>query len=105
MLKVNHTTNSLHYRVYQKDERVLELKHTKTKLVQDSLFQNKLNVFDNLLVMEYFKYSKKVFCRDYQYTNWIIDFQRRPKRYKFINSTSHSLISSYLESQLIKQHK
>lgn len=43
ILKVNRRNNSLHYRVYQKNERVrfeLELKHRQTKLVQDYLFQN-----------------------------------------------------------------
>lgn len=43
MLKVNRRNNSLHYRVYQKNESVrfeLELKHRQTKLVQDYLFHN-----------------------------------------------------------------
>lgn len=57
-LKVNRKNNSIHYRVYQKNEGVrfeLELKHRKTKLAQDYLFQNKLSDFEALLVMEYFK--------------------------------------------------
>ena len=57
-LKVNRKNNSIHYRVYQKNEGVrfeLELKHRKTTLAQDYLFQNKLSDFEALLVMEYFK--------------------------------------------------
>ena len=61
MLKVNRRNNSLHYRVYQKNERVrfeLELKHRQTKLIQDYLFQNQLDVFEYELVLQYFKYSE-----------------------------------------------
>nr|YP_010516878.1 hypothetical protein ON958_pgp040 [Haslea pseudostrearia]UXN44660.1 hypothetical protein [Haslea pseudostrearia] len=108
ILKVNRRNNSLHYRVYQKNERVrfeLELKHRKTKLVQDYLFQNKLDVFEDLLVMEYFKYSEKVLCIDYQYTDWILDFQRRSRVCQLVNSTSRSLTTSYLESQIIEQQE
>ena len=57
MLKVNRRNNSRHYRVYQKDETVrfeLELKHRQTRLVQDYLFQNQLDVFENQLVIKYF---------------------------------------------------
>ena len=108
ILKVNRRNNSVHYRVYQKNERVrfeLELKHRKTKLVQDYLFQNKLDVFEDLLVMEYFKYSEKVLCIDYRYTDWILDFQRRRRVCQLVNSTSRSLITSYLESQIIEQQE
>ena len=52
MLKVNRRNNSLHYRVYQKNERVrfeLELKHRQTKLIQDYLFQNQLAIFEDHL--------------------------------------------------------
>ena len=48
ILKVNRRNNSVHYRVYQKDQRVrfeIELKHRQTKLVQDYLFQNQLDIF------------------------------------------------------------
>jgi hypothetical protein len=43
ILKVNRRNNSVHYRVYQKDQRVrfeIELKHRQTKLVQNYLFNN-----------------------------------------------------------------
>ena len=58
MLKVNRRNNSLHYRVYQKNERVrfeLELKHRQTKLVQDYLFQNQLAILEDQLFRQYFK--------------------------------------------------
>ena len=80
MLKVNRRNNSLHSRVYQKNERVrfeLELKHRQTKLVQDYLFQNQLTIFEDHLVRQYFKYSGKVLRLDYVYTDWIVDFKRR----------------------------
>lgn len=104
MLKINRRNNSLHYRVYQKHERVrfeLELKHRQTKLVQDYLFQNQLAVFEDHLVRQYFKYSGKVLRLDYVYTDWIVDFQRRLQ-----GSLNHrSLVTSYLESQLIEEEK
>lgn len=80
MLKVNRRNNSRHYRVYQKDETVrfeLELKHRQTKLVQDYLFNNQLDVFEYELVLQYFKYFERVLRSDYFYTDWILDFQRR----------------------------
>ena len=54
MLKVNRRNNSRHYRVYQIDESIrfeLELKHRQTKLVQDYLFENQLDVFEHSLVI------------------------------------------------------
>ena len=104
MLKVNRRNNSLHYRVYQKNKRVrfeLELKHRQTKLVQDYLFQNQLAIFEDHLVRQYFKYSGKVLRLDYVYTDWIVDFQRRFQG----NLNSRSLVTSYLESQLIKEQE
>ena len=95
----------MHYRVYQKDKNVrfeLKLKHRKTKLIQDYLFNNQLNVFEDQLVIQYFKYSVKVLYLDDQYTDWIIDFQRRWRGYNLVNSTSRSLVTSYLESQAVQ---
>ncbi len=87
MLKVNRRNISLHYRVYQKDQDVrfeIELKHRQTKLVQDYLFNNQLDVFERQLVIQYFKYSGQVLRLDYQYTDWIVDFRRR---YQLVNPT------------------
>ena len=60
-LKVNRRNNSVHYWVYQKDQRVgfeIELKHRQTKLVQDYLFQNQLDIFEHQLVIKYFQYPE-----------------------------------------------
>ena len=104
MLKVNRRNNSRHYRVYQKDETArfeLELKHRQTKLVQDYLFENQLDVFEHQLVMEYFEYSGQVLRSDYPYTDWIIDFQRRCQG----NPTFRPLMTSYLENRIIKNQE
>ena len=104
MLKINRRNNSLHYRVYQKDERVrfeLEFKHRQTKLVQDYLFKNQFDIFEHELVTQYFKYSGRVLDVNYVYTDWIVDFQRRSQG----NLNSRSLVTSYLESQIIKQQE
>ena len=102
MLKVNRRNNSRHYRVYQKDETVrfeLELKHRQTKLVQDYLFENQLDVFEHYLVIQYFQYSGQVLRSDYSYTDWVVDFQRR--HHKLVNITYRSLVISYLENQIV----
>ena len=104
MLKVNRRNNSRHYRVYQRDETVrfeleLELKHRQTKLVQDYLFDNQLDVFEHYLVIQYFQYSDQVLRSDYSYTDWVVDFQRR--HHQLLNLTSRSLVISYLENQII----
>lgn len=99
MLKVNRRNNSVHYRIYQKDQRVrfeIELKHRQTKLVQDYLFQNQFAVFEHQLVKQYFQYSKRILCLDYPYTDWVIDFQRK---YRQVNSTNSSLLINYLENR------
>ena len=108
MLKVNRRNNSVHYRVYQKDQRVrfeMELKYRKTKLVQDYLFHNQLDMFEHHLVLQYSQYSERVLCLDYQYTDWILDFQRRYRGYDLVNSTSRSLVISYLENQIIENQE
>ena len=102
MLKVNRRNNSRHYRVYQRDETVrfeLELKHRQTKLVQDYLFENQLDVFEHYLVIQYFQYSDQILRSDYSYTDWVVDFQRR--HHQLVNLTSRSLVISYLENQII----
>jgi len=99
ILKVNRRNNSVHYRVYQKDQMVrfeIELKHRQTKLVQNYLFNNQLDIFEQQLVIQYFKYSGRVLRLDYVYTDWIVDFQRRQQR----NPTSRSLVTSYLEIEM-----
>jgi len=101
---VNRRNNSVHYRVYQKDQRVrfeIELKHRQTKLVQDYLFNNQLDIFEQQLVIQYFKYSGRVLRLDYVYTDWIVDFQRRQQR----NPTSRSLVTSYLETGMGNQEE
>ena len=80
ILKVNRRNNSVHYRVYQKNQNVrfeIELKHRKTKLVQDYLFQNQLDIFEHHLVIQYFEYSGQILRSDYPYTDWILHYQRR----------------------------
>lgn len=102
ILKVNRRNNSVHYRVYQKDQRVgfeIEFKHRQTKLVQDYLFNNQLDIFEQQLVIQYFKYSGRVLRLDYVYTDWIVDFQRRQQK----NPTSRSLVTSYLKTGIGNQ--
>lgn len=66
ILKINRRNNSLHYHVYQKDQLIrfeLEFKKQKTKLVQDYLFDNYLDVFECELVRQYFRYSGQINIR------------------------------------------
>jgi hypothetical protein len=104
MLKVNRRNNSRHYRVYQKDETVrfeLELKHRQTRLVQDYLFQNQLDIFEHHLVIQYFEYSGQILRSDYPYTDWILHYQRR----YWGNPTFRPLMTSYLDNQLIRNQE
>lgn len=104
MLKVNRRNNSVHYRAYQKNQKTrfeIELKHRQTKLVQDYLFNNQLEIFEHQLVIQYFKYSVRVLRLGSVYTDWVVDFQRRQQR----NLTSHSLVTSYLETEICNQEE
>lgn len=61
------------------------------------MFNNQLNSFEHHLVTEYFKYSRKVLCSDYPYTDWILDYQRR----YWGNPTFRLLMTNYLDNQEI----
>jgi hypothetical protein len=65
------------------------------------LFNNQLDIFEHQLVIQYFKYSGRVLRLDYVYTDWLVDFQRRQKR----NTTSRSLVTSYLETRMSNQEE
>lgn len=60
------------------------------------MFNNQLDIFEHQLVTQYFKYSGRVLRIDSVYTDWVVDFQRRQQ----INYTSHSLVTSYLETKM-----
>nr|YP_010444203.1 hypothetical protein, Heak293_Cp026_like [Fibrocapsa japonica]UTE95090.1 hypothetical protein, Heak293_Cp026_like [Fibrocapsa japonica] len=101
MLKIDRRNNSLHYRVYQKDQVIrfeLEFKKRQTKLVQDSLFDNHLDVFEHELVRLYFRYSGQMLHLNYQYTDWVVDFRRRSL---LVNSNNRPLLTSYLKNQIL----
>ena len=105
VLKVNRRNNSLHYRVYQKDQGVrfeLEFKHRHTKLVQNYLFNNQLDLFEDKLVLQFFKYSGQVLCLDYQYTGWVVDFRRR---YSIVAPSNPTLLTSYLKNRRISEEE
>jgi len=102
MLKVNRRKNSIHYRVYQKNRSVgfeIEYKHRQTKLVEDFLFKDQFELFENQLVLKYFKYSERILDLNYQYTDWIVDY---PKRHPLTN-TNRVLVTSYI-SYILKKH-
>ena len=101
MLKVNRRNNSLHYRIYQKDQVVrfeLEFKHRQTQLVQDYLFHDQLDIFEHKLILQYFKYSGQVLRLDYQYADWIVDFRRECR---LVDPSNRALLTSYLENQIM----
>lgn len=101
MLKINRKNNLFHYRVYQKDDDVhfeLEFKHLLTKLVQYYLFYNQFDIFEHQLALQYFQYSEQVLRSNYQYTDWIVDFQRR--HHQLVNFNSRSLVTNYLRIEI-----
>lgn len=89
----------MHYRVYQKDDQTrfeIKFKHRQTKLVQNFLFQNKLELFEDQLARKYFQYSKRIICLDYPYTDWVLNFQRK---YRW-DEVYQGLVTIYLEKRL-----
>jgi uncharacterized protein YutD len=79
----------------------LELKHRQTKLVQDYLFENQLDIFEHEVVKQYVQYSDQVLRSDYIYADWVLDFQRRQPHLQLVNLNSRSLIMIYRENQMI----
>jgi len=56
-----------------------------------------MDIFEDKLVLQFFKYSGQMLRLDYPYTDWIIDFQRRYQG----KPTFRPLVTSYLKNQLI----
>ena len=95
-----------HYWIYQKDKDIrleLEFKHRQTKLVENYLFHNQLDIFEHQLVLQFFKYSGRVLNLNYIYTDWILDFQR--KYHQLVNYNSRLLTTSYLDNELVNQEE
>ena len=100
MLKVNRRNNSVHYRIYQKNQNVrfeLELKYRQTRLVQNYLFNNQIDIFENKLVHQFFKSSEKYLRVDSPCSNWIVDFKRRSQDKTLVRS----LVTSYFKNKQI----
>ena len=101
MLKVNRRNNSLHYRVYQKNQFIrfeLEFKNRQTKLVQNYLFRNDFSICENKLVHQYFKYSRQILHLNYPYADWVNSFERKSR---LVNSGSQLLLTSYLKNTIM----
>ena len=105
-LNINRRNNLFHYWIYQKDKDIrleLEFKHRQTKLVENYLFHNQLDIFEHQLVLQFFKYSGRVLNLNYIYTDWILDFQR--KYHQLVNYNSRLLTTSYLDNELVNQEE
>ena len=79
----------------------LELKYRQTKLVQNYLFANQLDIFEYELILKYFKYSEQLLGSNYYYTDWILDFQ---KQYWDVTAFC-SLVTNYSENQIINNQE
>lgn len=91
---------SVKQKLYTVNENVrfeIEYKNWQTKLVEDFLFQDQFELFENQLVLKYFQYSKRILDLNYVYTDWIIDYQRRHK----LIATNRILVTSYLKNKTI----
>ena len=64
------------------------------------MFNDKLSVFENQLVTQYFKSFKRVGSLYFQYTDWIVDFQRRCR---LKNIISPVLVTNYFGNQISSQ--
>jgi hypothetical protein len=98
MLKVNRRNNSVHYRIYQKNQNVrfeLELKYHQARLVQNDLFNNQIDIFENKLVHQFFKSSGKYLRVKSPCSDWIVDFKRRCQD----KTTFRPLVIDYLKNQ------
>lgn len=105
VLKVNRRNNSFHYPVYQKDQGVcfeLEFKHRQTKLVQNDLLNNQLAIFEDKLVLQFFKYSGQVLCLNYPYPDWVVYFRIR---YQIVNASNPTLLTSYLKNRRMSEEE
>ena len=71
-------------------------------MVQTYLFTNQLAIFEDKLVLQFFKYSGQVLRLDYQYTDWIVDFRRR---YRLVNPSNPTLLTSYLKNRIMSEEE
>jgi hypothetical protein len=99
MLKVNRRNNSNHYRIYQHQNDIrfeLELKNRSMRVVEELLFSEQFVGFEHKLTLDFFKYSLKILNLKYEYTHWLLNFNRK---YAFsLTPDRPLLLTSYLQN-------
>ena len=66
------------------------------------MFNNQLDIFEDKLVFQFFKYSGQVLRLDYHYTDWVVDFLRR---YQIVNTSNPNLLTSYLKNRRMSEEE
>ena len=87
------------YRVSQKNTEIrfeLEQRGTKIKTLQKLIFKGHLKEFEQIMIENFFKYSKKVLVIDENHTDWLIDYLKRKNKPK----ESLSLITGYFSQNI-----
>lgn len=99
ILKIGKRGSPNFYRVYEKNTETrfeLEQRGTKIKALQKLIFNGHLKEFEQIMVENFFKYSKKVLVIDENHTDWLIDYLRRKNKPK----ESLSLITGYFSQNI-----
>ncbi|WP_297691731.1 hypothetical protein [uncultured Eudoraea sp.] len=96
ILKIGKRGSPNYYRLYQKDRQIrfeLEQRGPKIKFAQDLLNENQIEIFEQIMTRNFFKYSKKVLAMDENYTDWLVDYFRRQNK----NQKSFLLATGYFK--------
>lgn len=98
ILKIGRRGSPNHFRVYENFKEIrfeLEQRGLRLEAAQNYIFNDQIHNFEQIMVNNFFNYSKKVLIADENYTDWLIDFYRRR------NSTKNSLVTGYFHQKTI----
>ena len=102
ILRIGSRQSSKYLRIYQKEnglEFELEIKKQETKKLQNFIFSNRLEEFEDNLIRLYYEHLWKYLICDNTFTEWLVVGGRKLRRNRFL---SDSLTLSYLKPKLAR---
>ena len=83
ILKIGSRKSPNYYRVYENNQEIrfeLEMKSYIVQSVQDFLFNDQIQEFEQILTKHFYNHSKKILVLHQVYTDWIINYFRRKEK-------------------------
>lgn len=100
ILKIGSRKSPNYYRVYENNQEIrfeLKMKSNRVQSVQDFLFNDQIQEFEQILTKHFYNHSNKILVLHQVYTDWLIKYFRRKEKQHavfllpFFNQNSLSL--------------